>query len=364
MSYDRHLDQTCAHHVLDERVQSEDGFTLRPLKPIASASSVRVRLNGFHEVPPSGLVAPSHLYGSKVGPFTILPNQNTLRINLATNLITVTAPHGFGIPLKRLIQVFTEQTKDVVFREIKGRLQITGRDMMQVSPSPLVDTFGFPPTLSRPMLLSPGWSLVVDPREKYAIPYRYLVFDAPFLTGDTFGEISYTTAQQDCRRCQGTGLEFDWRYDRSGNTGEVRDDALLLQEMLKIFLTDLGSNPFHPWYGTSLQSRIGSKITDGKAVQASITADISDAFRKWQSIKRAQENDVGQFVSDHEFPNRLLGVSTKQDPLDPSAFYVTVLIQKRSGQVVDLTRGFKLPSGSVTAGLFRQSTHGYTLSRP
>jgi phage baseplate assembly protein W len=305
--------------------------------------------------------------GTATGPFTVVAGSATLALKVNGVPVTLTLPAGKVFPTKRIADTFnrTAPLQGLQFKEVQNRLEIESTGIgppasIQVIDSPLATLFGFPLKVFRGKTLVSGWTLIVDPTALYETPYRYIVFDRPLPFGPSgFAEVSYTTTAVNCRRCNGTGLEFDWRYTPKGGTGEVRDDALLLQELLKILLTEQGSNPFHPWYGTTLMERIGSKITNGQAIQSAITADVSEAFRRWQNIKRSQENVVGQFVSDDEFPFRLLGVTVTQDEVNPTIMYVRVQIQKRSGTVVDLNRGFRLPEGTATAGLFRQSINQF-----
>lgn len=365
MSYDRHLDQTCTHFVVEEVVSVEDFRIVRPKVPVAAVSSFQLKLDRLLEVPSHGAYLPALAKGSVKGPFTVVAGSNELRIRMEDGSIsTLILPPSQRVTVDRVVDMLGRQIETLKFYASSGKvfLQSLGSGPLacfEVLDSPLATLLGLTLKVYRGLQQAPGWSLVEDPTQLFTSPYRYVLFDTDLKTGDSFAEVTYTTSQQHCRRCLGSGLEFDWRYDRDGNTGEVRDDALLLQEFLKLILTVLGSNPFHRWYGTTLTERIGSKIVSGQAIQAAISADIAEAFRRWQVVKKSQEDKVGQFVSDDEFPFRLLGVSVSQDEKDPTVIYVSVRIQKRSGSPVDFTRGFKLPSGSVTAGLFRQTIGQY-----
>jgi hypothetical protein len=127
--------------------------------------------------------------------------------------------------------------------------------------------------------------------------------------------------------------------------------------------TILGSNPFHTWYGTGLIDSIGKKLTSGGFIQNIIVADIYQAFNRWQSIKQQQEEDLGQFVSDREFPFRLLSVNLQQSTQDPTVIFVAITVQNRSNEPIQLTRGLKLPQAlELTTGTIRQSLTGVALS--
>jgi hypothetical protein len=193
------------------------------------------------------------------------------------------------------------------------------------------------------------------------------VFDEPLRSGSDFVEISYGTIREECRRCGGLGVENDWRFDANGDVVEIRDEGLLIQELQKDFYTILGSNPFHTWYGTGLIEAIGKKLTAGGFAQNLIVSDIYQAFNRWQSIKR-QEEDNGQFVSDREYPFRLLSVNLEQSAQDPTVIFVTVTVQNRSNDSIQLTRGLRLPqslqlvSSTTPLGTIRQSLSGSVLS--
>lgn len=102
-------------------------------------------------------------------------------------------------------------------------------------------------------------------------------------------------------------------------------------------------------------------------VQNAITSDINTTFQRWQSIKKQQEQNVGQFVSDEEYPFRLNGVVIEQSQEDPTVMFVTINVQNRSLQPIQLTRGLRLPQpldllGSTQAqGVFRESLRDFTL---
>jgi len=185
-------------------------------------------------------------------------------------------------------------------------------------------------------------------------PTRLIVFDEIMRGFADFVEISYTTVRQECRRCNGLGVENDWRWGRTGDTIEVRDEALLLQETLKIMFTVQGTNPFHSWYGTDLVNSTGKKLLAGGVLQNFIVSDVQQAFRRWQQIKKQQEEDVGQEVSDREYPFRLTQVTLEQSDKDPTIVFVKATIQNRSGNPLELERGVQLPEPTDLLGATAQ----------
>jgi hypothetical protein len=132
--------------------------------------------------------------------------------------------------------------------------------------------------------------------------------------------------------------------------------------------TILGSNPFNLWYGTDLVNMVGSKIILAEIVQNTIVTNVQTAFNRWQSIKRRQEQDVGQEVSDREYPYRLVSVSAQQSSQDQTVFWVFITVQNRSGNPIDMTRGIRIPQplslmdSTAAQGVMRQSLSNYVLT--
>lgn len=354
MSFDRKIEQVCTHQVIEEALfLNGDRVTVNPLRPIASSNSIKVRINGVSDVSPAGLQVPAVAKGSLPGPYNIRPGINdklVFSINAGAQQ-TVTLPSGRIVSAQQLALSLTRLTKGLSFSVTKkGQIQV--RTFTQGSASRIMfhDDSTIAPTLGlvlnrayRGQQAVPSWSLIRDPASLSIYPGRLIVFDQPVRGTNDYFEINYVTRREECRRCGGTGVENDWRYDTQGEVIKVRNSDLLSQETLKVTYTVKGSNPFHLWYGTGLVEMIGRKISDRGLMQNLVLSDIQDAFRRWQSIKKQQEEVVGQFVSDSEYPFRLLVVNLEGDDNDPTILYVNAFIQNRSNEPIQITRGLRLP---------------------
>jgi hypothetical protein len=377
MSADLQIDQVCAHAVTEEALfVSVDRQTVRPLRPISSTSSVRVLLDNAISVPSEGVLLPAKSSGTRRGPFSISTGVNDileLSINQGT-VQTAVLPAMNQMAASRVAALLNQQFTGVLFSVVNDRLEFATREKGPANSIFLKDTstaasvFGFATNRNyRGQQLVPGWSLIGDPNTLEDRPTRLIVFDEPLRSDSDFVEISYVTIREECRRCGGVGLEHDWRYDLKGEIILARDEALLIQELQKDFYTILGSNPFHTWYGTQLIEVIGKKMVAGGLAQNLITADLYQAFNRWQSIKRQQEENVGQFVTDSEFPFRLLSVVLEQSTEDPTVVFVSITVQNRSNKPIELTRGLRLPeslelTGMLGGGAIRQSLSNTVLS--
>lgn len=378
MSYDRKLDWSCPHFVREEALfLSADRVSVRPLRPIAAADSVQVRVNGEVVVGPTGSALPAEVISPRQGPFTVDGSTNTLIVltNLSGTAQTVTLPSGQGFSVQQIADALATRIAGVSVSVVKQRLVLQTRQfgkeatLMLLPGSTLAPILGLPVNRQwRGRVTVPGWSLIRDPNTLDDRPTRFLVFDEPLKGYQDFVEIDYATVRQECRRCGGLGIENDWRYNQNGEVVQVRDEALLIQEFQKIVYTIQGSNTFHAWYGTSILESIGKKLSSSGVVQQFITADIREAFRRWQSVKRQQEQAAGQFVSDAEYPFNLLQVVLTQSQKDPTVIFVNATVQNRSSKPIQIDRGVRVPLpddllGSTTQeGVARQSLSNFVFT--
>ena len=376
MSYDRQLDQACTHEVVDEFLfVQDDRQTVSPIRPISSATSVRLRLNGVSEVPSSGVQIAARTVGTKEGPFSIGSTNNVFAIQINDDPVqTISLPYTAEISSSRLADTLTSMFSGLVFFSERNRVGIRstllGREstFRIHSSSTLAATLGLVvDCVFRGKDVFPGWTLVSSPNSVSDRPLKYIVFDDTLQADSNYVEVCYYTVREECRRCGGSGVEHDWRYGVNGQILLVQDEQLLIQELLKITYTVRNSNPFHPWYGTTLIERIGSKNASTGVLQNTITSDIYTTFARWQSIKKTQEEAVGQEVTDEEYPYRLLGVQLEQSQEDPTVLFVNVTVQNRSANPFTLSRGLKLsePLNLLTdtkeEGVFKQSLRNFTL---
>jgi hypothetical protein len=332
---------------------------------------VKVLLNNSITVPSDGVALPARTFGTRRGPFSFTSGVNDtiqMKVNQGP-MQTAILPTAFKMDPAQVAGKLNQQLDGVLFSVANSKLQFESREsgpgssIFLSATSTAADLLGFQTNREyRGQQLVPGWTLVSDPTTLADRPTRLIVFDTPLRSGSNFVEISYTTVREECRRCGGSGFENDWRYDAGGNVIEVRDEALLIQELQKDFYTIRGSNPFHLWYGTGLIEAIGKKLTAGGFAQNLIVSDIHQAFNRWQSIKNQQETDLNQFVSDREYPFRLLSVNLEQSTQDPTVIFVTVTIQNRSNDPIQLTRGLRIPQSlelvGNTSGTIRRSLSG------
>lgn len=374
MSYDRQLDQVCSHLVVEEALfLASDRQTVRPLRPIGAISSVKCRVNGEVDVPSFGNYIPAVATGSKSGPYNIqggVSDRLVVRVgNGAWQVLTL--PSGNQITPTRVADTLNESVKGAYFtvtamRQVRLSTSLGGSEatlFVQAAGSTAAAILGLPTNRSwRGQTVVPGWSIINDPNTVSTRPGRLMVFDTPLKGFQDYVELNYTTVREECRRCGGLGIENDWRYTSLGQVITVKNEDLLLQEMLKATYTVRGSNPFHTWYGTTIINSVGSKMSSSGIVQNMIVSDVYEAFRRWQSIKKQQEENVGQEVSDEEYPFRLQSVTLQQSDQDPTIIFVNATVQNRSNKPIQIERGLRTPLPlDLLGSTQQQSTFNATL---
>lgn len=364
MSYDRQLEQLCTHLVAEEYLLMRgDRQVATPMRPIASSNSVVIRANGVAEIPSYGVQIPAQSGGSRSGPFTITYGANNrFRVRVGNDpWQDILIPGGYRIQPDNLALTLNTRLTGLQFYTTNNRMQFRSNllgpsaTIFIDSSSTLATALGIPVNRHfRGKKVFPGWALVQKANTLNDRPMRLIVFDEPLQADLNYLEVNYTTVREECRRCGGLGVENDWRYSVTGEVTQARDEILLIQEVQKIIYTITGTNSFHNWYGTRVVDQIGEKLVVGGILQNRITSDIYTAFGRWQSIKKQQEETVGQVVSDEEFPFQLQGVKLEQSKDDPTVLFITVTVVNRSMKPIQLVRGLRLPYPNNLLGATQQ----------
>jgi phage baseplate assembly protein W len=354
MSADYQLAWRCPHLTMEEVVPLDpDRRSLFTSQPIAGSGTVRILVNDELYVPQGGLFVGADLYGTVSGPFDITENEADL---------TITSPVGsqtFVFPISGTVRWTTDQVVNYLLRNdltIVSVLNSNGhllfKDASTIGPDSFVevsgkaafslgfgavtcgDTSGYQ-RRAQGRQIYPAWEL--DSRED-VITNRYPRFRQAVVTNPVF-KVTYTVPVQRCRRCRATFVENDYRFNTGGQAILIENENLLYQAAFKIILTDQGSNPYHPWYGTTLRSRIGSKAI--AAVSALISEDVRRALAKIQVLQ--EEQSKYQTVTFKERLYSVLSVNVLPHEQDPTTFMVDVVAQNASAEPVNLSIVFAVP---------------------
>ncbi len=351
MSLDYQLAWPCPHLTVEEVVPlGGDRQSLDVRQPVASLGQVRILINNEFFVPRGGVLSPAALSSAVSGPYDIIPNEGTLTVESSSGTATI----DFGA------LVLTRMTTDQVIQ----RLTLAGWthveavndggylvfvDIGKVGPGAYVKlsgnaaaSLGFGQTgvsarqwAAYGREVYPGWDLYL--RED-TITNRFPRFRKPIRTNPMI-KVTYSVPVQRCLRCRATFIENDMRFDAGGNMIFITNENLLYQAALKILLTDKGSNPFFPWYGTTIRERIGSKALTG--VASVLSEDVRKALTQMQGLQGEQAKY--QQVSFRERLYAVLGVNVKRHAQDLTTFLIEVSVQNASGEPISLDIVFTVP---------------------
>lgn len=353
MSKDIQIAWACPHLTIEERVSlGSDRMSLQTRQPVGAAGTVRIMVNNETYIPQMGLSIPAELWSAKSSPFEVSAGQDSFTVSCPTGSQTISLGVQ-SVARYSATQMVSELKRRgltlVSIAEADGHIVLT--DPSTVGPDSFIKVsgsaasalgFGSPSCNAVPYqwrasgrFLYPGWSLEL---RRDSITNRFPKFNE-VITGNPVFKVTYTVPPQRCLRCGGTYIENDYRFDVDGQTVLIENENLLYQAALKILLTDRGSNVYHPWYGTYLRSRIGSKALAG--VASLINEDVRRALQRVQTLQ--DQKAKYQAVSFKERLYTILSVEVLPHSQDPTTYMINVVVQNASADPIDLSIVFSVP---------------------
>ena len=149
-------------------------------------------------------------------------------------------------------------------------------------------------------------------------------------------ELRYVTISNYCPKCSGTGIIDDIIIEGHGDIRTISQESLLIQQLEKIIITKLSSNTFHSWYGSSLHSFIGKKITDKELLYSRVKEQVNVAIQNFKNIQK-QLVSSGRKFDNGELFGRLLGI-TIEEADDPSLIEIIVRFTSKRETVLEYTQ--------------------------
>lgn len=130
-------------------------------------------------------------------------------------------------------------------------------------------------------------------------------------------------------------INGDLQIKADGSLRTITDTPKLRQDILKIILTTLGSNQFHPWYGCSISnSSIGRNYPDG-LLFSDIQTSIKQSLDRLKTLQMSQAS--GQSVSLAEMISEVESVEVERNPADPRQINIRVNVwTKRLTKIEEL----------------------------
>jgi phage baseplate assembly protein W len=365
MSFDFQLGHACPHLTIEEEVVlGRDRQELRTRQPVASSSHIRITANDEVSIPSQGLLSRAQLSGAGSGPFRIIKTENDITIsNRTQTLADFALPVGSRVEAGRVVELlnsaFRSQSINITAANNDGFVVLTdlldqgSKSQVRVSGA-AAPSIGFTQQIrARGKTVYPGWgfaerdTLQVNPglSSVRQVSTRFPKFNSP-VRGNPVFKVTYTTYQAQCRRCQGFGIENDWRIGPGGEPSSVVNEDLLNQDVLKVLSTIKGSNPFHKEYGTLLLTRIGNKAIGGTA--SAVNEDVITALAVFQRL----QTFAGKYqeITPRQRLASVISINTTPSEFDPTVFEVTIIAANSANVPVVITTVYAAPGTAALAG--------------
>lgn len=341
MSIDAQIAHACPHYIRYEDTDILGGREIVTLSPISGVGLLDLRKDGL-SIPPEGLYSQAEAIFPSPSPYRVRASEQSLLVEVVGQPpVTITLPAKI-ISQAEMVRVLNLALPyPLVASAHKSSIRISDQllsDGFKISGS-VMSKLGFSASTFRAKKkeVFPSWKIV---KQRNAVGYKILL-SKPFFS-DSLLDVSYTTEKSLCRRCSGTGVENDFRFDDQGNLKTIEGYDLLYQRVAKVLLTERGSNPYQTFYGSTATGLIGQKVSAGvvQALKASVRKALDDMIDIQEQQARVQTMSFEERVKSVQN----VEVSTVGD--DETAYLVRVVVQSYSAQPVSINIVFAVP-GSI-----------------
>lgn len=116
-----------------------------------------------------------------------------------------------------------------------------------------------------------------------------------------------------------------------GNDGDfkkIEGTEKLIQDILKILITRLGSNVFYPWYGSLISQSLVGQAFDAEMMKAFSSNQIQNSLEQLQRLQ--QKQSLEQRVTSFELLAAIRKVVVERNRTDPRFFTVAVEVATRA----------------------------------
>lgn len=114
----------------------------------------------------------------------------------------------------------------------------------------------------------------------------------------------------------------DLSIGADGDLARVENTDKLIQDILKIVITPMGSNQFYPWYGSRLSKSLIGNVFDHEFMSTVASNQLQNALENLQRLQ--QEQARLQRVTPFEQLAALRGVRIERNQVDPRFFLVVI----------------------------------------
>lgn len=130
----------------------------------------------------------------------------------------------------------------------------------------------------------------------------------------------------------------DILFEKDGTISTVVDNSKLRQDIIKILLTKLGENKYHPSYGSEIGSLQIGQVADQELLELDLESSVRDSISKLIALQKSQTRK--QFLTPGERIISLLGASVQKDDSDPRFYNIFISVQ--TGALTSITESITI----------------------
>lgn len=116
----------------------------------------------------------------------------------------------------------------------------------------------------------------------------------------------------------------DIKINSNGTVGVISGNLKLKQDIIKIILTKLGENKFHPNYGSQAGALKVGYYADDRLMALDIESSVKRAIKNLMSLQKSQSQR--QSLTPGEVIVDVLNVAASRDDADPRMYNIIVSV--------------------------------------
>ncbi len=115
----------------------------------------------------------------------------------------------------------------------------------------------------------------------------------------------------------------------NGDLATVENTDKLVQDVLKIISTQIGSNPFFPWYGSPITKSLVGRAYDTNFISSIASQQLRASLERLQAMQREQLR-TSQVVTPREQIAAISRVQVDRNITDPRFFKIVLTVLSKA----------------------------------
>lgn len=121
----------------------------------------------------------------------------------------------------------------------------------------------------------------------------------------------------------------DLAIGKNGDLQSVENTEKLIQDILKMALTEIGGNVFFPWYGSPIGKTLIGNSFDTKFIAGFASQQLRKSLENLMSLQKFQAQN-NQVVNPGEQIAAIEGIEVERNSVDPRFFRVFISVLSKS----------------------------------